>query len=319
MAAFIFIDGGTTSTRLRLVKDGTITLSEKLNIGAGSTKGSDNSALAGAVKEGIASLLRCASLGEKDVEAAVFSGMICSEIGLFCVPHIEAPASRADLARASVRTSLPEISAVPFCFIPGVKRSSKVRDVSGLCDVDLMRGEECEYFGLTKALGVKGGVTVVLPGSHNKVIHGDENTIFSFSTTLSGEMASALSKGTILKNSFSLTAQYDEKYLVSGYEYCREHGINRALFGVRLLEKTFHPTEAETSSFFMGEILCGDVEAVKAFRKNENTPVIVGGSEPLKSELALLLRHSGVECICAEDEICDNAAAFGAMEIITQR
>ena len=316
MTTFIFIDGGTTSTRLRLVKDGKITFSEKLNIGAGSTKNGDNSALAGAVKEGIACLLRRASLSEKDVEAVVCSGMICSEIGLFCVPHIEAPASREDLAKTAFRTSLPEISAIPFCFIPGVKSGSEVRDISDLCGVDLMRGEECEYFGLTKALGIKGGVTVVLPGSHNKIIRGDESTIFSFSTTLSGEMAAALSKGTILKNSFSLVSDYDEKYLISGYEYCLEHGINRALFGVRLLEKTFCPTEAQVSSFFMGEILCGDVEAVKAFRKNENTPVIVGGSDPLKGELALLLRHSGIECICAEKEVCDNAATFGAAEVV---
>ena len=46
------------------------------------------------------------------------------------------------------------------------------------------------------------------------------------------------------------------------------------------------------------------------------TPVIIGGSDPLKSELALLLRHSGIECVCAEKEVCDNAATLGAAEVI---
>src|SRR5690606_35717256 len=90
-------------------------------------------------------------------EAIICSGMITSNMGLFELPHLPAPAGPEDTARGMVQRSFPEISAVPLTFVPGVKSLPGPDGLAGLATGDVLRGEEAEIVGLREALGLAGG------------------------------------------------------------------------------------------------------------------------------------------------------------------
>ena len=69
--------------------------------------------------------------------------MITSEFGLYNLPHITVPAGIKELYDAMKEVTIPEISEIPFVFIPGVKVTGE-----GLHKTDMMRGEETELVGL---------------------------------------------------------------------------------------------------------------------------------------------------------------------------
>lgn len=180
--------------------------------------------------------------------------------------------------------------------------------------MDIMRGEESEYFGLTGALGCKGSLLAVLPGSHCKVIRGQEDRIETFQTTMSGEMLRALSENTILRHSVRLAPQFDITYLFEGYRYAVRLGLPAALFKVRVADKFRRLTDEQKSAFFTGMLLEGDVRAVLSAEACD--AVVIGGSDPLRSELyALLSEFSDRRTVLADAQSSAYAAAYGAAEL----
>ena len=170
---------------------------------------------------------------EKDIRSIIVSGMLTSEFGLYNLPHLTAPVGIKELHDSMIRADT-EISTIPCYFIPGVKVQSE-----NAYQIDMMRGEECEYFGISEQLAPNS--VCIMPGSHTKHIFSDENKrISSLRTFLSGEMIAALSQNTILSKSIDLSiADFDGEALLSGYDCVRELGINRALFHTRIMELSF--------------------------------------------------------------------------------
>ena len=75
MSNYIAIDGGTTNTRINLVKDYLVTDTLSYNIGA--RKGIENKEiLQEAVKEGIEKILSGNDMTENDIERILVSGML---------------------------------------------------------------------------------------------------------------------------------------------------------------------------------------------------------------------------------------------------
>ncbi|ODU20946.1 MAG: hypothetical protein ABS87_08275 [Sphingomonas sp. SCN 67-18] len=83
--------------------------------------------------------------------------MLSSEVGLFTVPHVIAPAGMDDLAGAVKAVSIPDVSEQPIRFIPGIRTPPGDRP-DGWMQADLMRGEEVETFGALEALAESGSV-----------------------------------------------------------------------------------------------------------------------------------------------------------------
>lgn len=300
MANYITIDSGTTNTRVSLVVDGRIADTRKFNVGA--KKGMENGQLLqGALRSGIADILQANGMNEEQIECILASGMITSEFGLVNLPHIIAPAGAKELHESLYRCSLPEISKLPFVFVRGIKTGG-----DALENVDMMRGEETELLGSFEGAG-----TYILPGSHSKIIDVDEQgRVVRFKTMLTGEMIAALSQNTILKDAVQLQDfAVDEEFLLMGYEYARDHGLNEALFKVRILKNLFGKSPEQIYNFYMGVVLCDEISQILA---GQPVKIVIGGKKQIKAFMASLLsKLTDTEVVLIADERAEYATAYG--------
>ncbi len=304
MRTYITIDGGTTSTRVRLVKNREILETVQLPLGvlAASENGEAyRSAIKGAIDEIIAHSM-------ETPERILASGMITSEFGLCHLPHIQTPAGILELHETMHEVVLEDIAEIPFVFIRGVCTPSENFE-----DFDMMRGEETELTGLFYK--EYGECIYVLPGSHSKCIQTDERgRILSFSTMLTGEMIAALAKGTILKDAVNLkTDTIDRTYLLKGYRYAEEVGLNKALFKVRILKNIFGCTEEEVYSFFMGVVLRDEILTIA---KAKEKTVVLGGKSQIKNAMAVLLQETTDKKVVALSEACvEHSTSLGMIRV----
>ena len=234
---YIVIDGGTTNTRIYTVEHSQVTECARAEVGAGKP-------------EGLSEFVRDTLKKLPQPDAVIASGMITSASGLYELPHLKAPAGIRELHRGIKRVILPEISRFPIYFIPGVRT-----------DQDMMRGEETELAGLSKAFSPDSAY--ILPGTHSKCIQTDqEGRISDFFTLLTGELLSAVKTSTIAGKSFDFYEEFIGQYLKAGFDACKTTGINAALFQCRTLAILHHCTKQEIYSFCLGAVLCPEVERI---------------------------------------------------------
>lgn len=307
MKRYLTVDGGTTNTRVYLVCDRKVCDCIKINIGAQKSI-SGNAELKKALRDAIAEILSRNSLITSDIECIPTSGMITSEFGLYNLPHITVPAGINELKNAAKRVKIPEICDIPFMFIAGVKQVS-----DDLADTDMMRGEETELIGLCET--PLENTVYILPGSHSKLIKTDgQGRITSFKTMLTGEMLAALSQNTILKDAVDLSIDtLNSDYLVKGFEYAVKHGINEALFKVRVLKNLFGVDPVGVYSFYLGAVLSDEIRAVGEMKPER---VVIGGKIQLRTATAILIVN-----VCDCDIIdaggrADFASPLGAVSVI---
>ena len=307
MTTYITIDGGTTNTRLHLVRNKEIISTLKLSVGA--RKNIENPGLfKESIRDAIERLLKENNLTESDITRILASGMITSEFGLINLPHTEAPAGIRELHDTMKETVIPEISSVPFVFMRGVKVIG-----DSLYNTDIMRGEETELMGMIDLS--YGKCIYILPGSHSKIIKVDnDGRITAFSTMLTGEMIASLSQNTILKDAVDLSdSSLNEEYLIKGYEYSKEYGINNALFKTRILKNIFACDKDETYSFFMGVMLCEEIEEII---KSDADSVALGGKAQIKEATAMILtKKCDKKIIVLDEKTVDSSTALGAVRI----
>lgn len=308
MKWYITVDGGTTNTRMYLMeasKKPVAVDSVKLAMGANACK-EDPDGFRCSVKQGIADLLLRNRKTEADITKILASGMITSELGLYPLSHLSVPAGIGELHDGMKETVLSEITSVPFVFIPGVKTMCQTLETA-----DMMRGEETELMGIEP----RGRCVYVFPGSHSKMIDTDEqHRIVNFSTMLTGEMIASLAQHTILKNAVDLTlTSVNRDFLLKGFQYCRERGMNEALFKVRILKNIFQCSESEAYSFFLGCVLCPEIECLE---KSSAPAVVIGGKSQIRQAMTVLLKQiSEKEIICLSDEEVDASTSLGMIRI----
>lgn len=306
MSNYLAIDGGTTNTRISLVKDGKIIGRVVKEIGARkSIEG--NMLLKSVIKEGISQLLLDNHIQNGEIDRILASGMITSEYGLMEIPHIIAPAGISEFHSAMVELVFPDISEIPFVLGPRVRMDGRCFDT-----VDVMRGEETELFGLMDALEPE--KAYILPGSHSKCIFADVNGRISyFFTSLTGEMFFALMKDTILKSAVACENQVDVDYLIKGYDFCEQWGLNRSLFKARILKNVFQCGPLEIYSFFSGAVLHDEVKSLLNLDVKE---YVVAGKSQLRNPMEILLKRcSDREVTVLPDKLSDIAATVGIIRI----
>ena len=305
MASYITIDSGTTNTRITLVCDGVIT--DTLKFGVDTLEPTARKAfLSKQIKIGIDDILERNKISPQKISRIIASGMITSEIGLIEIEHLNTPCGIYELARNLYETVIEEISEIPFVFIRGVKCVSKEH-------IDMMRGEETEIYGMVSTPNENS--LYVLPGSHSKLIFIDkDNRISHFSTELTGEMINAIANNTILKGIIKLDQSAENaEYLQKGYLFCKENGMNAALFKVRSLKKFSDISDNEALSFFMGIMLTPEIENII---KSKARKIIIGGKNQLKNPTAVLLKlNSKKEIEKITEEAATNATVYGAVRI----
>ena len=306
MAKYITIDGGTTNTRISLADNYEIVARKKYPVGARANM-HDKTLLERTLREGIKEILKVTGAEKDEIECVLASGMITSEFGTKELEHICTPAGKKQLHDSMVRDLNPNITDIPLYYIRGVKTEG-----GNPLDADMMRGEESELFGL---LGEERGECVyVLAGTHSKVIWVEDGQIKRFDTMLTGEMLETLSENTILSDAVKLeNTQTDWEYLWLGYVFCKNNGINTALFKVRTLKNLLKKNDSQIYSFFMGAVLQGEIAQITA-----KTPgcVVIGGKKQIKSAMAYILKKELKGSVTEiDDKAAESANSIGMIRI----
>jgi 2-dehydro-3-deoxygalactonokinase len=316
----VALDGGTTNTRARLVREGRIIATSRRAVGvrdAVFSADSCSSPLAVAVREALHEVGQVAGRVRPDLIVA--AGMLSSEFGLTHVPHVVAPAGLDDLAMGVSVRSLPEVSDLPIAFVPGV-RTPPGAGPDGWMEADVMRGEECETIGILNACGGVAPGVYLWPGSHTKLVEVDsEGRIVRSQTTLAGELTVALARHTLIAGSLpdSLPDDPDPEGLAAGARIVSREGLGRAAFLVRISEMLGIYAARDRGSFWIGAVIADDVAHLAGHPiLRGGLPVRVGGRQPQRSIYAALLaeRHPGPVQALGDEEV-ERASALGALAI----
>lgn len=298
----ITIDGGTTNTRAFLWKGNEVIASASRETGVRNTAISHSGdPLKQAVRACISEVMSDAGIEFSQLSGIVASGMLTSNVGLVEIPHLTAPVTAPMLASGIQQILLPDICPVPFHFIPGVKNNVASITEDTFEQMDMMRGEETETFALLKDLPAGETFLIILPGSHTKFVSVDASgAITGCLTTISGELLSAVTCGTILANAvgqrFVSEDAYDAELVQKGAKAAEKSGLGRACFSGRILSTFVTNDQMKIANFLLGAVLQGDVEALRnssALTVSPETNIIIAGKNPLRQALLDILEDSG--------------------------
>jgi len=328
------IDTGTTNTRVCLWEnDQLISFSgEMVGVRDTSITGSPDTLQKG-IKKVIETTLAKAGKVKSDIGIILASGMITSNYGIYEVPHVTAPVNIEELAGQMVSKVIPEvIDGIPIWFVPGVKNHVEDIDLDNCEQMDIMRGEEVETFGLLEKIQVKGPAILIHQGSHTKFIRLDsKNSIIGSTTTMSGELIAAITNNTILAGSVrnpsasEFVNEIDQKWLEKGSDYVKEVGINRVCFVVRLIDLFLDATINQKANFLLGAITELDICALKnskALRATKDAKIILTGKENSCCAYEILLKKDAYfqgDIIKIGSEIIKNISGYGAICVAKKR
>ncbi|WP_160724275.1 2-dehydro-3-deoxygalactonokinase [Bacillus sp. USDA818B3_A] len=321
----IAIDSGTTNSRIRLVNDKQNKVIDviKLNVGVRNTAIDGNAdVLKRKIAEGLQEIILRNNLRSTDIQYIVAAGMITSNLGLFEVKHIEAPAKLEDFAKASSVRTEDYFCHIPCIFVPGMK--NKIEYYEGeLADQldrhDVMRGEEVESFGLVNQIGLQGKGMIVLPGSHTKFVFMEDRQIESCYSTLCGELLFAVSRETILSSSLDkeLITSVEPEYLIEGYKASEKFGLTRALYHVRLADVFNQMNKNQRANYLVGAVMSCDIRTIlKSKRLEELDYVVIGGGNPLRRAFGEIFSYLDLKNVTvSSDEQVDFSTVIGSKVI----
>lgn len=325
----ICVDGGTTNTRATLLSAPQNVLAvAKRAVGVRNTSiDGNNAALKSAVKECLLELLALANCNWDSIGCIVASGMITSNLGIYEVPHLTAPANISQFSEGIQSVLLQEIAPLPFHFVPGLKNLPTPLPSNQFSKMDIMRGEEVETIALFSTLPENTGCVLILPGSHTKFVFVNEKQeITGCLTTLSGEILSLLTQQSILSETvgarFAESASLDLNFAKRGFWAAKEDGLARTAFSCRIGGLFTHSTKEQMASFLLGAILQQDIWAFTRHIEKENTgilPVYIAGKHVLREALHCLLLESNPSFIIHEIASREDLAAFGCLEVAKKK
>lgn len=329
MTKIITIDTGTTNTRVTLWEDQTVLAHAACEVGVRDTAISGNrEKLQRGVHDTIATCLAQVHIPAEQIDLVIGSGMISSNLGLFELPHVLAPAGISQLARGMVSVTIPEVFPKPIWFVPGVRNVVENIGLHNCEAMDMMRGEEVEVMSVIDQMGVTGPAMMVLPGSHSKFVCIDEkNRITGCVTTLAGELLYVITHNTLLAQSLDnqFATAIKPEMLLAGAQSAQTIGLGRTCFNVRTLDQFTIYERNDRANFLLGAIFGADLLTLKnssAIRMLPGTPVVICGKPIMKEALAVLIQNddyfSGPITIVA-DAMQTHLAGRGAMLVAAER
>lgn len=299
----VYFDSGTSNTRAYLLKDYDIIDVVKKNIGSkDSSIAGSNRVLIKGLKELYDQLLENNKIDDNQIEGIYASGMITSPFGIKEVPHLSTPISLEKLYKGIYTHYEPEFFKRDIHLIRGVKTipDGFTADRYNIGDVNNMRGEEIEIFGILSGLPdewKKGNTAIFLPGSHTHVAYVKQGVLHDILSNFSGELYHAISTSTILSNSIQCdTDELDEEMVLLGFRNLKEYGINRALY-IGHATKIFNAcNNLERKSYLEGVINGGVVSAFEyTVRKKWNgidKILITGSSNNMTRVYEIILKET---------------------------
>ena len=323
------IDTGTSNTRVKIWNQGKVVSRSFVEVGVRDTAitGSKTKLYQG-VKNAIKIALEQKNIEASEIDLFLASGMITSNVGLYEVPHVWAPAGVEELAKCMVSAQIDEVIDKPIWFVPGVKNCLENIDLKNCEEMDIMRGEEVETFGIIESLKVEEAAVIILPGSHSKFVRLNKDMkIVGCVTTLAGELLSALTNNTILANALnnSFVEKVNEELIIAGANYSKNVGLNRACFTIRILDQFTTYSINDKANFLLGAVLENDLFAVKnshALEINPEESIIIGGSEVLKRAFGILVKNDSYfigKVHMVDDELMKDMAGLGSIVVAKAR
>ncbi|RKL63388.1 hypothetical protein DXT63_06340 [Thermoanaerobacteraceae bacterium SP2] len=262
---FAYFDSGTSNSRLYLIKDGTIIDSIRKAVGSKDCSiARDNGILLKGLKEIYDELLEKNGLCDGDINEIYASGMVTSPYGIKEVPHLDIPIDLNGLCK-SIYAHYEEMF-----FKRNINLIRGLRDVPGknvtienIFDVNSMRGEETEIFGILKYLGEKvknKALAIFMPGSHTQITYVKNGQILDFVSTISGELFYAISRNTIISSSIETAmTEYDENMVRHAYNVLKKYGFNKAIYLINTMRIFDIADNFARTSFLEGAIVGGDI------------------------------------------------------------
>jgi len=321
----IFVDMGTTNSRVWLIRGHEILARSSKAVGVGDTaRDGSTTRIQSALKKLIKDVqTQIDNASSQDLPRYIAAaGMIGSSLGLAEVPHVSAPAGLREIADASRWFHFPEITDLPFLVVPGVCSGPTGISSDSLADVDVMRGEETLCIGLTELGLVRPPAVVLNLGSHWKAIElAKDGRIQSSVTSLSGELIHASQIQTVLASSVSKEwpAKISTRWMEEGMKEQRRSGLPRALFCVRLLELAGKGTAQDRFSFLVGAFVAADLDALVARGiLVENIPVVISGNEAIAETWREALHERSLPAKVLTADETEKAFLAGLRSILRQ-
>ncbi|TFV35332.1 2-dehydro-3-deoxygalactonokinase [Bradyrhizobium frederickii] len=269
--AYVAVDWGTSSFRLWLVDRAGLVLAERR---------SDEGMLASA-KTGFPAVLQShlAAVEAPDHLPVLVCGMAGAKTGWVEAGYVDTPAPLSAVLNQAVR--VPG-EARDIRILPGIAQ----RDAAA---PDVMRGEETQLLG---ALGLDavGEALVCMPGTHSKWVRVGGGIVERFSTFMTGELFSAVSRETILSLAI---AGADEAEDVASFKaavkaaYAAPAFAANLLFTARSRQLLFGGTAAAARETLSGTLIGAELAAGLSGAVRQAAVVLIASGR-----LAMLYRHA---------------------------
>ena len=321
------IDAGTTNTRVTLLNGcGEVCATQKSETGVRNTAvDGNNQRLAAAVRECLEQTLAQAGISYNEVCAVLAGGMLTSNVGLFELPHIVAPAGLDELSAAVQEVSFPELCPIPIGFIPGVRNSLSTVTLDNLSEMDIMRGEEVETLAVLERHFTGEPMVIILPGSHDKFVSvNGHGKITGCLTAISGELLAAVTNNTIIADAvgreYVRPESYNRELVLAGYKNAKNSGLGRACFSTRILNQFVTGSTQSAANYLLGAVLQSDIAALlgsNLVAVGQNASAVVAGKQPVQQALLDILEYEG--CFGRVEELTlptgQSLSALGALAI----
>jgi 2-dehydro-3-deoxygalactonokinase len=229
----------------------------------------------------------------------IAAGMIGAPQGVQEVPHILASAGVEELRAGIRQIELPDVFSLPLRIVPGVRVAAMSADVAGICETDVVRGEECLCMGLVSLGQLHGNEALLNLGSHWKwILLDNQRRIARSRTSLTGEMIHVVQTNTLLSSGLPQHKPegIDKAWLQHGMDQTKKEGLSRTLFCVRLLEQSGTSTPGERLSFLYGAFLQEEVRSLAQsdfFNTSILRNTLIAGPPALASVWQDALSHMG--------------------------
>lgn len=265
---YVYIDSGTTNSRLYLVEEGEVTSAKVREIGTvDNVVSKDPEKLEKSLKESYDNMIRERGLADQEIDGIYMSGMATSKNGICEVDFLPVP---IDIQKYSNKIHMQESPwfGRKVGYLTGiVDRPMQKGTLDNVEMFHNVRGEEIELFGIMEDradifCGKK--AAVIMPGSHTHILYAHNRMITGITSCMGGEMYKAMAGDTILKASVSFRPQkLCAEAIAKGYRMVAEKGINRAIYITRTLDLFTEESQVIRDSYLEGVINAGIVMALE--------------------------------------------------------
>lgn len=232
----------------------------------------------------------------------VMSGMIGSRNGWYEAAYTQLPCDAKSLSKGLEVVSLN--TSHNIYIIPGLMKSGEVSDV--------IRGEETEIIGAIEHLNLT-SASMIIPGTHSKVVDIEQGKIVDFKTYLTGELFHAICKSTILGsfgNEVNTSSPWFKQGVIKGLN--TQHGgeLLNLLFTARSRVLVSDMPASESATFISG-LLIGSEIGASDYRRGT---VWIMGNGKLPQAYQSALNVAGITC----NIVPENIVVAGTLSIFNE-